>query len=194
MSISRSAGLAIALSALAVPATCLADTPTGFYIGVDGGLGDAIDPCQGVPTGYSCNHTDRAIRGTFGYQIIKYAGAEVSYADFGRFDITGPFGAAKFEITGFQVSGTGTLPLTQSLALVGRIGAARTEVKRTINGIGPSVTGTSYTEAIGGSLSYNITNALTVRLSVDYYGKVGDNHNVGETKLFAYTGGLRFSF
>ncbi len=193
MKIGRRVRSLIALLSLAQPAICLADSPIGIYLGVDGGLSHAPDACNGAFSGFTCKDTDRAVRATVGYQFIPWIGVEANYTDFGRFDMSANSGAT-FSITGFQLAAGGTAPLTKTLAIVGLVGVARTEVKQSFNTIGPTITVTTYTGSTGVSLKYSLTQAFALRVSVDYYGNVGETNRGFKTNLLAYTGGLTVSF
>lgn len=92
---------------------------TGFYAGFNFGQSKAEDFCNGFA---SCDDKDTALSIFGGYQFNSNVGFEIGYTDLGQATISGPGGSVRFEATGFEFSGVGTVPLSPQVALYGKLG------------------------------------------------------------------------
>lgn len=118
-----------AVLALIVPAFTFAfSAPTfaqqsdvGWYVG--GSYGMTTYDLGGVPAGVTIDDSDTGFKIFGGYQFTKNWGAEAGYVDFGSATASGAV-SGDVGITAFTFAGTGTLPLNESFALVGKLGLA----------------------------------------------------------------------
>jgi OmpA-OmpF porin, OOP family len=142
-----------------VSALSLGSTPVfsqaqdqGFYAGVNVGQSKAKDECAGVA---NCDDSSSALSIFGGYQFNKHLGAEVAYTDLGK----ATAGAASVEATGLEFSAVGTLPLSQSFSLYGKLGFFMWDAK--LKGpVTASSDGTDLTYAIGVRWSFTKNVAL----------------------------------
>lgn len=117
-----------------------------------------------------------------GYQINRNFGLEFGYFDLGKFGYTAqttPPGSltGDMKVTGWNADLVGTLPLTERLSALGRVGVTSIRAKDTFSATGaarvpyanatPSERSTQVKFGVG--LAYAITDALAVRLEAERY-------------------------
>lgn len=195
------AGLCVAATMATVSGAALA-ADNGFYGAVDIGQSKAKDACT-PPAGVtvtSCSDTDTAYRLGLGYQFNQNFGLEANYVDFGNTNAAGtvlgvPF-ASDASVTAFQLSATGSLPLNESFAVIGKIGAAHASVDASATALGvtaaTSANSTELTYGIG--VRYNINKTMAIRAQYEDFGTVGDPATTGDSKLTLISIGMTFSF
>lgn len=183
--------LAIALVFGTAVSPAMAD---GFYGALDVGQSTAPDACKDLPAGVTgCKDTATAYRIAGGYQFTPMWGAEVSYGDYGKASAGSGLGlSVDWQLSGFQVSGTGTFPLSNSFALIGKLGVAQTDIKLTGGGTSVSATSTNFAYGIGAQ--YSFTSNFAVRAQYEDLGKVGDNNTTGTSKVTLLTAGVVLKF
>jgi OOP family OmpA-OmpF porin len=166
----------------------------GYYGALDLGQAKAKDACTGLPAGVTgCKDTATMYRIAGGYQFVPMWGAEVSYAAYGK-ESAGTLGAVSvdWQLSGLQVSGTGTFPLGDAFSLIGKLGIARTEIKLT--GGGASVSATSTKVAYGIGAQYDFTKSVAVRAQYEGLGTVGDANTTGTSKVTLLSAGVVYKF
>src|SRR5689334_13665712 len=137
-----------------------ADTQPGFYAGV--GFGTTTIDDDGFD-GAGIDDSDTGFKFFGGYSLNENFAIEAAYFDFGkasgRFD--DPFfGSASFDVgvSGLSASVIGRLPVTQTVALYGKVGFASYDVDASVNIAGMGGSGsqseTDMIYGIGGSLSF----------------------------------------
>lgn len=117
--------LAVILPAafLAISAPAVAQqSDAGWYIG--GSYGMTTFDLSGVPAGVSVDDSDSGFKIFGGFQFTKHWGAEVGYVDFGKVSVSGAGASGDLGVTAMTLAGTGTLPLGQNFALLGKVGMA----------------------------------------------------------------------
>lgn len=189
--ISNSKVFAMALIFGATVSPALAD---GFYGALDFGQAKAKDACTGLPAGTTgCKDTAPVYRIAGGYQFAPMWGAEVSYAGYGK-ESAGTLGALSvdWQLSGLQVSGTGTFPLGNDFSLIGKLGLARTEIKLTGGGASVSSTNTKFAYGIGAQ--YDFTKSVAVRAQYEDLGTVGDTNTTGTSKVTLLSAGVVLKF
>lgn len=173
-----------------------------FYGAIDIGQTKATDACTGLPAGWTgCKDTATIYRIAGGYQFTPMWGAEVSYGDYGKGDL-GSGTVSSFPVTenwklsGFQFSGTGTFPLGDAFALIGKIGLARSDVTITAAALGnsASVSATSTKLAFGIGAEYSFTKSVAVRAQYENLGTVGDASTTGTAKVSLLSAGVVYKF
>jgi opacity protein-like surface antigen len=134
------AALAIATALLAAPAVQAQTTdPSGIYLGGTIGYSQYQNTCKGLIV--TCDDTDTAARGFAGYQWNRNWMLELGAGTFGEANGSGQTnvgpGTFKKETYGFDLSGIGSVYLTQRLAAFGRLGAymMRTTFDQDIPGV-----------------------------------------------------------
>jgi OOP family OmpA-OmpF porin len=188
---------ALILGAAVSPA--MADS---FYGALDVGQTKAKDTCTGLPAGVSgCEDTASMFRIAGGYQFAPMWGAEVSYGDYGKAnlgtgDILGVTASGDWRISGFQVSGTGTFPVSTAFSLIGKVGIARTDLKLTVAALGISVSESATTTnlAFGIGAQYDFTKNISVRAQYEDLGTVGNSNTTGTAKATLLSAGVVYKF
>lgn len=189
-------GLAAAVVLASFSGAALAEG-SNFYGAIDVGQTKANDACNGMPAGVSCKDTDTAVRGSLGYQVNPSLGVEVSYADYGAAKANAGAVELKAAATGWQVSAVGSLPVAESFALTGKLGAAFTKVEASGTAMGITValgSANTTTLAYGIGVRYNISKSIALRAQYEDIGKVGDDATTGKSRLTLFTVGATFGF
>jgi OmpA-OmpF porin, OOP family len=143
----------------------------GFYAGLSLGRSSLSTPSGTVLT----KKRDTVYGFLAGYQFNQNWGVEAQYGGAGKFATTTFSGKADT----FSVAAIGTLPMSDSVSLYGKLGYANTKSK---------VSGTTYTGATRGAatyglgVQYNATPAVGIRFGWDRYGATindaaGAKHN-----------------
>ncbi len=208
----RLAGIAGLTSLIAVPALAQQD-PGYFYGGASIGQSRArIDDeritagllSQGfVTSAMTRDEKDTAWKAFGGYQFNRYIGVEAGYFSLGRFGFTSttaPAGSldGRIRLHGVNLDLVGTLPMTERLSAIARIGAQHASARDSFAGQGavvvlspnPSKSETNY--KFGAGLQYAFTPSLMLRGEAERY-RINDaigNH--GDVNL--YSVGLVFAF
>jgi OOP family OmpA-OmpF porin len=182
----------------------MAQKTSGFYVGGGGGaatmdLASACNnrlPAAGI-TVTSCDNRGVAWKGFAGYQFIRYFGVELGYYDFGKGTIkTAGGGQAEFKARGPYAGIVLSAPLTDSLSVIGRVGALRWSTKLNpdaASGI-TSASDNGINGAFGVGLEYMFTDTFGMRAEFERFTAVGNDATTGETSINVYTisGLLRF--
>src|SRR3989442_10542839 len=116
--------LSAALFTLVAASTPALSQDTGWYGGIGIGQSKFKDSCSGVSgPGIACEEKDTAWKIFGGYQFNRNFAGEFGYTDLGKttLSITG-FGSASIGAKGFELSGVGTLPVSQQFSVYGRLG------------------------------------------------------------------------
>lgn len=197
-------GLAAAL--VAGPAAAQSADPSGIYLGGSLGRSQYKDTCKNlfIP----CEDQDTAWRFFGGYQFNRNWALELGYGDFGEATASGdiPAGgsaAMKQHSYAFDLSGIGSLYLTERLSLFGRLGLYMGRTTRDVEfsnfpAVNDSKTNSGFT--FGAGLGYNL-GPLGVRLEWQRYDNIGTNQNSaiqgqpsGTDEVDVFSLGLLFRF
>ena len=166
--------LAILFFALSVGSAPAWSQDTGLYAGFGFGQSKVRNLCDGT---LNCDDKDTALNIFAGYQVNRNFGVEVGYADLGKFSGSVPGFSVTGEVTGFELSGVGTIPIDQKFALYGKLGFFMwdVDVRGTIGGFGFSGSddGTDPTLAIGAR--YSFTRNVAMQVQWQRYFDVGDS-------------------
>ena len=135
--------------------------------------------------GLSTTQTSRDPRDTgyklfLGYQMNRYLGVEAGLFDLGRFGFsstTAPAGTldGRIKVQGLNLDLVGTLPISENLSLLGRVGAQSARVRDTFSGTGavhvltPELTRRSTNLKAGLGLQYAFSPSLLVRAEAEHY-------------------------
>ena len=202
----------MALAAIASPLAS-ADETAGWYGGISVGRSKAkIDDARitrellngGLATtSISDDKTDVGYKLFGGYQFNRYIAVEAGYFDLGKFGFTAntlPPGTlhGALKAKGVNLDLVGTVPITESFSVFGRVGANVAKVRDSFSGTGavaignpePSKRDTNYKVGLG--LQYAFTQALAIRLEAERY-RINDAvGNKGDIDLFSV--GLIYRF
>lgn len=164
----------------------------GGYAAIDVGQSNATDICSLAGVSISgCKDTATAFRLAGGYKFTPNWGAEASYAYFGS-DSRGTaagLSLGDWRATGFEIAGTGTLPLSDGFDLFAKLGVASTKLHLSS---GHSSTKTNVAGGIGAQ--YNFMQNFGVRAQYEDFGTIGDSATTGTTKLTLISAGLVYRF
>lgn len=199
------------LIALLSPAAVAADS--GWYGGINLGRTDADIDNERIGrnllgNGFTAvqiveDERDVGFKLFGGYQFNRHFAMEGGYFDLGQFSYranTVPVGTLNGDIRlkGVNLDMVGILPLSDKIALLGRVGLAYTEAKDNFNGSGlvrvlnanPEKREANYKMGLG--LQYKISEALRLRLEAERY-RVNDAvGNKGDIDLISI--GLAYGF
>src|SRR5712664_2260200 len=116
--------LSAALFALVAASTPALSQGTGWYGGIGIGQSEFIDSCSGIGgSGIACEEKDTAWKIFGGYQFNRNFAGEFGYTDLGKTTLSlAGFGSASNAVTGFELTGVGSLPVNQQLSVYGRLG------------------------------------------------------------------------
>lgn len=130
-----------------------------------------------------------------GYQYNKNVGAEVGYADLGKGAVSGGGATVSAKTKAVYAAVTGTLPLTNEIAVFGKLGAARnrTTMDATIGKVTDSAKENRTSLLFGLGASYAVTDKVAIVAEYENFGKVakdgGDNLKVDQLSV-----GVRVKF
>ncbi|HEV7803792.1 MAG TPA: porin family protein [Burkholderiales bacterium] len=171
---------------------------TGFYVGAGlGGSKTNVNSGSLASVGFATSgtdDTDTAWNLIAGYKITRTWAVEIGYIDLGTFGANGRFGGApatiNADVTGWNVSAVGTLPLNDMFSLYGKLGYLRSETEATANVAGAIGRGTSrdngFTAGIGAR--YHLNRNISFSIEANHY-DLGDS---GDAQ--AYMVGARYDF
>ncbi len=182
-----------AMAAAFVAAPASAQGYVGFGVG-----SSKISGADGTEMGftYSGGNANRGSVKVFGgFQITPTWGAEAQYTDLGSRDVVETSGGV---VTGrdsvrasqFSIAGTGTLPLSQSFALIGKLGVSQNRIKAS------GVNENKSDLLIGLGVSYSINPKMSVRAEYEDFGKISKNGgpNGGSIRASNYSVSLKYAF
>ena len=208
----RLAGLAGLASLAASPA--VAEPDPGYFYG-GGSIGQSRSKIadaritagllsQGVVTSAMSNDEQALAWKAFGgYQFNRYLGVEAGYFSLGHFGFTSttvPAGTldGRIKLHGVNLDLVGTLPVTERLSLLARVGAQHASARDSFNGSGgvvvltPTRSKSETNVKFGAGLQYAFTPNLMLRGEAERY-RINDavgNH--GDVNM--YSVGLVFAF
>ena len=168
--------LSAALFALAAASTPALSQDTGWYGGLGIGQSTFVGACDGISSPDSCREKDTAWKIFGGYQFNRNFAGEFGYTDLGKTTLSlAGFGSASNAVTGFELTGVGSLPVNQQLSVYGRLGFFLWNVDF-MDGTGlfgsASASGTGLTFGFGAS--FNLATNAALRLEWQRYKDVGD--------------------
>jgi OmpA-OmpF porin, OOP family len=166
------------LSACAI-AAAFAAMPASAQWYVGAGVGSSrISGLDGSANGFTVSGGDKnksSVKVYGGYQLTPNWGLEAQYTDLGKRDVTiTPIGSFSGKASQYSLAVTGTVPLSQSFALIGKLGASQNK----IDGSGSS---NKSDVLVGVGVSYSINPKLAVRLEYEDFGKLGTNSLTGRS-------------
>ena len=178
------AAMVIMAALVAGPAAAQTKDPSGIYLGGSVGYSQYKDTCKNlfIP----CDDDDGAGRVFAGYQFNRNWAAELGYGDFGDAQGSGPIPAGgnatfKTHSYAFDLTGIGSVYLTQGLSLFGRFGVYMGRTTRDIEFTNFPSTNDSKTNSgftYGAGLGYNL-GRFGMRAEWQRYDNIGTNSNSG---------------
>ena len=152
----------------------------GPYVGAGIGYAQAKKGCLGILSGggRGCDDNDMAWGGYAGYQLLRFAAAEVAWHDLGRVTASGPGSTEHVHAVVMDLTGLATLQISENLSAFLRMGGYRATLDTSIRGVEDHTNGNI---TYGAGLQWNLAmlSGLGVRFDWQRYKKVG-----GDTTLY----------
>jgi len=149
-------------------------------------------------TTMSLDESDTAFKLFGGYQFNRYFAVEGGYFDLGKFGFTSttlPTGSlhGQIKLRGFNLDLVGTLPLSERLSAIGRIGAQVARASDSFSGtgavqvLGPNPSKRDMNYKVGLGLQYEVNPSFLVRGEAERY-RINDAvGNRGDINMFSVT-------
>jgi opacity protein-like surface antigen len=194
--------LASALVFAALTSPALADSSSFPYVAIDIGQTKAKDACStaGLPAGSTvsgCKDSAGTLRVALGTEFASQFSGEISYASYGSasmgtLSVPGfaPLAGGNWKLSGFQLAGIGAFPLTDVVALTGKIGLASTKITLDI----ASMSATSTNLMFGVGLQFKVNRDVAIRAQYENLGTVGDANTTGTAKVSLMSVGMVYKF
>ena len=191
----------------------LAQDDSHYYFGIAGGASQAKIDQPGITrrlgengltvNGFTADNRDKAYRIFGGYQFNRYLGVEAGYFNLGKFGYsasTTPLGRldGQIKLDGPHLDLLGTLPMTEKLSFIARVGVHGARARDQFTGSGavgvlnanPRKTEANY--KVGAGLQYAFSPGFAMRGEVDRYrvndalGNKGDVDTVTVSLVFPF--------
>jgi len=131
-------------------------------------------------TAFTRDEHDTANKLFGGYQVNRYFGVEAGYFDLGKFSFratTSPAGTldGQIRLQGLNLDLIGSLPLTERLAAIGRVGAQAARARDNFSGSGavgvlnPNPSAREVNYKVGAGLQYTVSPGFLVRGEAEHY-------------------------
>lgn len=148
----------------------------GAYVGAAIGQAAYRGTCQGAPSGTSCDNSDTATRLFGGYQFTRRFAMELGYHDLGTAEAHGGGPASiteRADITAFDFTLVGMLPVGNRFSLLARLGFYRGKVEAAATPARgwETKTTTDITYGFGGR--YAFAEHAEFRLEYQHFGHLG---------------------
>lgn len=149
-------------------------------------------------TTMSLDESDTAFKLFGGYQFNRYLAVEGGYFDLGKFGFTSttlPAGSlhGQIKLRGFNLDLVGTLPLSERLSVIGRVGAQVARASDSFSGtgavqvLGPNPSKRDINYKVGLGLQYEVNPSFLVRGEAERY-RINDAvGNRGDINMFSVT-------
>lgn len=185
------------LTACAIAAASLTAAPSfaqgyiGFGVGASNSRGANSNVGGIAVTGGESSKGSAKVYG--GFQFTPTWGLEAQYTDLGSRNFTANNTNTGVVTTGnarssqYSLAGTGTFPIGQSFALIGKLGASANRAN-----FQGSNNKTSLMAGVG--VSYSITPRLAVRLEYEDFGKFADTNGLGGGSIRANNTSLNLQY
>lgn len=160
------AALLLTTAVAAAPAAFAADN--GYYAGLT--LGSATTSAPAA-AGVTTKKTDTPYGIVGGYQYNKNLAVEVAYTGAGRYRTA----TTSVKADALSIAAVGTMPLSDTFGLYGKLGFANVSSKAVGAGTG-NVSRTSATYGVG--VQYNASQNIGIRFGYDRYGAAVNLNNV----------------
>ncbi len=169
----------------------------GPFVGASIGQSNFRNACAAASTsGVSCDKSDTAFSGFFGFQMDKVAAIEAGYTDLGKATGSGVASTASATVRGFELTGVGSVPLSTRFSLFVKAGVFRWdhEYNASVSGASTSLTKTGTDLTYGFGMRLNLTNNFALRAQYQRYKDVGDDAISSKTDIDVIGVGAIFSF
>ncbi len=195
----RVVGLALIASSAASNAFA---EDTGYYLG--GGTGAAAIRLSGQSfnPGASADEYGVGAKLYVGYRFLRNLALEAGYVDFDQYTASGTIGsppvsaAVDINVHGFYLAPVGIWPVTQSLSVFGKIGAARWDIERDAFGrLAETARGDVGIKAVfGAGIAWQAFRHLGFRLEWERFNDIGRDDRTGSGHADLIGGGFFWDF
>lgn len=181
-----------ALASTFMATSAFAQSYIGFGVGSSRVSG--VDGTEAGLTFTGGNTSKGSVKIYGGFKFTPTWGLEAQYSDLGRRNLTVTNGAGAVvgtvdtRASQYSLAGTGTLPIAQSFALIGKLGVSANRG----SGGGSSSNKTSLMAGVG--VSYSITPRLAARLEYEDFGKFADGLNGSSVRANNTSLNLQYAF
>lgn len=151
----------------------------GFFIGASIGQTDVDEEIvnqQVIDAGGNVDGEDTAWKIYGGYMFNRHFGVEVSYIDAGEVSYSGTFAGlpvtgGKVELSAWNVSALGVLPISEQFSIFGKVGLFKWEAQYsdTTGGIPFSADDDGTDASFGVGLAWNFTRNLALRAEYEFF-------------------------
>lgn len=212
--------LATAMAAPGVGAQTLAKASPGPYVGAALGLGvtnfksEDFSPASvassvGLPVGSLTGSDSPNTLGyklSAGYRFNDWLGVEVGAVDLGKakYDYRAPSLGLDFKTRyrtrALTLAGVASMPVTNDIALFGKLGIASTEVRNelTVTGAGSSASDSTKKRKsnlyAGAGAEYRLNANISLVGEYEYFGTVGNADDTGRARAQLVSLGVRYAF
>jgi OOP family OmpA-OmpF porin len=187
---------ALAVCALALSGALTASQASAqFFIGGSVGQSDMDDEItNGLITSGTVDGKDSAWKIFGGYMFNRHFGVEAAYVNLGEVSYSGAFGVlpvtgGKVELTAFNVSALGALPINEQFSLFGKIGFLgwEAEASDTTGGVPFSAKDDGTDISFGVGVMFNFTPNFGVRAEYEFF-----QTDIGDADLISVGAVWRF--
>ncbi len=191
--------IALACSSCILLATSAYAGP--YYLTLNAGASRLKDFCNSTAAEFECKNTTPAYGLDAGYQFSNMFGLEFGLGSYGTPQIRGLLFGSDLEIThrilGAKLSGTITVPVSYSLSVTGKLGAARTSTSASSTyAPGPAIepyTAGATSLMYGLGLKYSLSETFALRMQYENIARTGDE-TLGTDSLSLLTVGMSYQF
>jgi OOP family OmpA-OmpF porin len=187
---------ALAVCALALSGALTASQASAqFFVGGSVGQSDIDDEITtGLITSGTVDGKDTAWKNFGGYMFKRHFGVEAAYVDLGEVSYSGAFSGlpvtgGKVELTAFNVSALGALPINEQFSLFGKIGffGWEAEASDTTAGVPFSAKDDGTDLSFGFGVMFNFTPNFGVRAEYEFF-----QTDIGDAGLISIGAAWRF--
>lgn len=172
----------------------------GAYLALDGGQTSVPGFCDGMSTNFRCDSTATALRVAAGFQINSLLAIEVNYGNYGKLNVSGTYLTVPVTgdttLTGTQIAGIVSLPLSDAFALTGKIGVGSFTAKTEAFGPGVkySSSADNSTMVYGVGVRLNFSKTLALRAQYESLGNIKSSSNDTASTVNVTSAGIIFGF
>lgn len=181
------------LGALTLTSNLNAAPYVGFSFG-QATTEDACDDFAGDPS-VSCDDSDTAFKIYGGSKINPNLALEVAYIDMGEAVATDGFVTLTSEVTAFNFSALGIIPVSETVDLFGKVGLLFWDAKFSASGnFSGSISedGTDIGFGFGANIAVN--EKFSLRAEFQKFPNIGDENTIGESAITMLSVGAVISF
>lgn len=181
------------LGALTLTSNLNAAPYVGFSLG-QATIEDACDGFTGLP-GVSCDDSDTAFKIYGGSKINPNFAFEVAYIDMGEAVASDRFDTLTSEVTAFNFSALGIIPVSQTVDLFGKVGLLFWDAKISINGsLNGSISEDGTDIGFGFGANFAVNEKFSIRAEFQKFPNIGDDDTIGESAITMLSVGAIISF